>query len=310
MRFLVVGAGGIGAYYGARLLQAGNEVVFVARGEHLDAIKKRGLSVKHPSFVFDELVVAMALSEYDKDKQPIDCILLTTKATSTRAISQELHNILGENIPYILSLQNGVENEDILCEFFPKEKIIGGICRKIGGHITKPSCIEATGNVETLIGAIKRGSPTNQFIQKLCFVFQSSGILCDITQDIKKELYKKLIINNGVNAICALLQIKTQTLMNHEKLNKIVYGLMNETALAAKVAGVEMAREDIDAMFELIKTFDSIKPSMLIDREYGRTLEIEEICGIVIRNNESQNIDSPYTKTISTLLEYTYKEKQ
>ena len=310
MRFLVVGAGGIGAYYGARLLQAGNGVVFVARGEHLEAIKKRGLSVKHPSFVFDELVVAMALSEYDKDKQPIDCILLTTKATSTRAISQELHNILGENIPYILSLQNGVENEDILCEFFPKEKIIGGICRKIGGHITKPSCIEATGNVETLIGAIKRGTPTNQFVQKLCFVFQSSGILCDITQDIKKELYKKLIINNGVNAICALLQIKTQTLMNHEKLNKIVYGLMNETALAAKVAGVEMAREDIDAMFELIKTFDSIKPSMLIDREYGRTLEIEEICGIVIRNNESQNIDSPYTKTISTLLEYTYKEKQ
>ena len=310
MRFLVVGAGGIGAYYGARLLQAGNGVVFVARGEHLEAIKKRGLSIKHPSFVFDELVTAVALSEYNKGTQAVDCILLATKATSTRAIGEELYSIFGENIPYILSLQNGVENEEILCEFFPKEKIIGGICRKIGGHITKPSCIEATGNVETLIGAIKRGTPTNQFVQKLCFVFQSSGILCTITQDIKKELYKKLIINNGVNAICALLQIKTQTLMNHEKLNKIVYGLMNETALAAKVAGVEMAREDIDAMFELIKTFDSIKPSMLIDREYGRTLEVEEICGIVIRNNESQNIDSPYTKTISTLLEYTYKEKQ
>ena len=98
--------------------------------------------------------------------------------------------------------------------------------------------------------------------------------------------------------------------MHHPKLSSLVFGLMQETAKAARVLHVNISEEDVDAMFELIKGFDSIKPSMLVDLEHGRALEIEEICGVVIRILNEVGQDAPYTKTIAFLLEFTLEEKR
>lgn len=312
MHFLIIGSGGIGAYYGARLLSSLNEVTFVARGTHLKAIKKNGLKVEHPTLSFLENVNISELENIDFNSLNIDLIILTTKSNSTRFISEQLTQKLSniKNIPYILSLQNGVENENILCEYFPKEKIIGGLTRKIGAHIIKPSYIEATGSVETLIGAIYKTKENTKFIEVLNKTINSSEIQCEIVDDVNKELWKKLIINNGVNAICALLKIKTGVLMNDEKLSSLVYGLMNETVSAAKICDVDIHKDELNQMYELIKNFDSIKPSMLVDRESKRELEIDEICTVVINYNKKQNIDSAYTKTISYLLEFVYKNEK
>lgn len=312
MHFLIIGSGGIGAYYGARLLSSSNEVTFVARGAHLEAIKNNGLKVEHPDFSFFENVKVSELKDINFNSLNIDVIILTTKSNSTRFISEQLTQKLSniKNIPYILSLQNGVENENILCEYFPKEKIIGGLTRKIGAHIIKPSYIEATGSVETLIGAIYKTKENTKFIELLNKTINSSKIQCEIVDDINKELWKKLIINNGVNAICALLKIKTGVLMNDEKLSSLVYGLMKETVSAAKICAVDINKDELNQMYELIKNFDSIKPSMLVDRESKRELEIDEICTVVINYNKKQNIDSAYTKTISYLLEFVYKNEK
>ena len=144
------------------------------------------------------------------------------------------------------------------------------------------------------------------FLKNLQDAFNQAKIPTFLSSNIKLELWKKLIINNGVNAICALLRKETGVIMHHEKLSKIVYGLMRETANAALNKGISISKEDVDEMFELITNFDSIKPSMLVDVENNREIELEEICNVVIRNCEAQNLDAPYTRTISTLLEYTY----
>jgi 2-dehydropantoate 2-reductase len=214
-----------------------------------------------------------------------------------------------KSFPFIISLQNGVENEDILCNYFPKEKVIGGLCRKIGAHIIKPGVIEATGNIETIIGAMKSTNKSKAFLLDFKKILTNVDTFCGITDDIKFELWKKLIINNGVNAICALLRIKTGELMSHDKLSKIVLGLMRETATAARVQNVNFSQEDINEMYELIKKFDSIKPSMLVDVENNRPIELDEICTIVIKNCEELGLDAPYTRTISTLLDFTYNQK-
>lgn len=309
MNFLILGTGGIGAFYGARLLNSSNEVTFVARGAHLEAIKNNGLKVEHPDFSFFENVKVSELKDINFNSLNIDVIILTTKSNSTRTIckelSQKLTNI--KNIPYILSLQNGVENEKVLSEYFPKERIIGGLTRKIGAHIIKPAYIKATGNVETLIGAIYKTKENTSFLEKLNKTINNSKIHSEVVDDINKELWKKLIINNGVNAICALLEIKTGVLMNDKKLSSLVYGLMKETVSAAKACNVNINKNELNQMYELIKNFDSIKPSMLVDREFNRELEIDEICTVVINYNEKQNIDSAYTKTISYLLEFICK---
>jgi 2-dehydropantoate 2-reductase len=307
MKFIVLGAGGVGSYFAAKLLQAGHELVLVARGEHLEALQTEGLHVLHPQCSFCAPVNAIALEGLTRlDPFEYDAILLLTKSTATREIAQFLASWLKKQIrpPYIVSLQNGVENEAILCDYFAEEYVIGGLTRKIGAHIVAPGRIEAIGPAETIVGTIRSTAENELFIEHLAQAFSEAGILTQTTYDIMQELWKKLIINNGVNALCALLEVKTGTLFDDTKLASLVYGLMQETAHAARSLHVKISQQDVDAMFELIKGFDSIKPSMLVDFEHRRSLEIDEICGVVIRALHQIGVDAPYTKTISSLLEF------
>ena len=127
---------------------------------------------------------------------------------------------------------------------------------------------------------------------------------------VRLELWNKLIVNNGVNAICALLEERTRPLLTDFKTSKIIYGLMSETALAAKAVGIEISKEGVDKMFDLIKGFENLKPSMYVDLENNRDLELDGICGVVVRNCEKQGLDAPYTRTISTILEFMYERKR
>ncbi len=312
MNYIILGAGGIGSYYGAKLLEAGHNIIFIARGKHLKALNECGLSLSHPTFSFKKQVIACSLDDLKLDKLPkIDAVILTTKSTTTYKIAKYLSTIFNDNskYPFIVSLQNGVENEDILSNYFPKDNIIGALTRKIGAHIIKPGQVEVTGNVETIIGALEKTDKNKIFLENFSSDVKKSGILCEITENIRLELWKKLIINNGVNAMCALLEIETGVLMHDKSLSRIVYGLMQETANAAKAINIIIKKEDVDSMFELIRNFDSIKPSMLVDKEFNRALEIDEICGVVIKYNEVQGMDAPYTRTVSSILDFVYNLK-
>jgi 2-dehydropantoate 2-reductase len=214
-----------------------------------------------------------------------------------------------KKIPYVISLQNGVDNEEILSLVLNKKYIIAGLTRKIGAHIVSPAVINATGTAETILGSLEKTVENSSFLEEIKNIFNDAKIPTQISENINLELWKKLIINNGVNAICALLKKETGIIMHHEKLLKIVYGLMNETAIAASNKGIKISKKEVDDMNELITNFDSIKPSMLVDVENNRELELDEICNVVIENCEALGLDAPYTRTISTLLEYTYYKK-
>jgi 2-dehydropantoate 2-reductase len=311
MKFLILGAGGIGSYFGTRLISTGHDVTFVARGEHLLALQQNGLKLQHPKFPFHEKVLSSTISEIIKfNSSPFDAVLITTKSTSTLSLAKQLKDWFTnqERSPYIISLQNGVENEEILSNYINSEYIIGGLTRKIGAHIVSPSVIEAKGNAETILGAISSTEKNSIFLNEISKIFNDAKIPTTISKEIKLELWKKLIINNGVNTLCALLKDETGTVMHNKKLSKLVYGLMNETAIAALNKEIIIHKTEIDEMYKLIKNFESIKPSMLVDVEHNRTLELEEICNVVIKNSEEQGLDSPYTRTISTLLEYIYNK--
>ena len=312
MKLAIIGAGGVGGYFGAKLLRAGHNVSFVARGEHLHALQTKGLHVQHPSLEFSEKVDALDMSTLMKrDPSSFDALILLTKSMQTFMIAEELlawFNATSSST-YVISLQNGVENEAILSNFLPKEYIIGGLTRKIGAHVIKPAHIEAVGTAETILGMMHSSMENERFLEELALIFNQAEIPTQTTHDIKQELWKKLIINNGVNALCALLRVQTGVLFEQNSLADVVYGLMQETAHAARSLHIKISQEDVDAMFTLIKQFDSIKPSMLVDLEHGRSLEIEEICGVVIRALHQIGVDAPYTKTIKALLEFKLGEK-
>ena len=307
MRFLILGAGGIGAYYGARLLTAGEEVVFVARGEHLQALCDKGLSVSHPDFTFAGPVTAMdqkALVETES-VDAFDLIILTIKAGATEEVMQTLQPWLAAAGTPVLSLQNGVDNEIIIASHIGSERTVGGLAVRIGGHIIRPGVIEATGVAQVVMGAWKcaQDNPDLQTdLQAVADCFNQAAIPTTLSDEIQKALWRKLLINNGVNPLSALTGLDTQTLTAHPVLTRTVYQLMEEAALAATADDVTLQKSDIDEMYQLICQFDAIKTSMLVDREKGRPLELDAISGVVVERCNKLGKEAPVTDLIQTLL--------
>jgi 2-dehydropantoate 2-reductase len=314
MNIVIIGAGGIGAFYGMILHKAGCKVKFVARGKNLQYLKKNKMKVTHTNYTIEDNIDTYSLSEFTQTFKPkeIDAIFISTKAMSTEDISKKLSSWTKDTIklPYYISLQNGVENEDIMEQYYNKDYVIGGLTRLIVSHTVSFGHVHCEGEVQTLIGALNHNKENNTFLEKLKTILDKTETSTFICEDIRLELWNKLIINNGVNAICALVQEESGPLIRNKKTAKLIYGLMSEAAKASNAVGINLTEDDALRMFELMTNFQSVKPSMWVDLENNRDLELDDICGIVIKNCEKLGFDAPYTRAISTILEFTYNKKR
>lgn len=313
MNIIIIGAGGIGAYYGMILHEVGCNITFIARGENLEYLRNNSMKMTHPNYEIEANINTLSIEELQiLNPEDYDAIIIATKAMSTQSISKALSSWTKncKKIPYYISLQNGVENEDVMLEYYNKDYVIGGLTRLIVSHTISLGHVHCSGEVQTLIGALNHTKENSKFLNELKTFLDKTQTTTFICEDIKLELWNKLIINNGVNAICALMEEESGPLLKNEKTSKLIYGLMSEAALASNAVGVNLKQEDANKMFELMKTFQSVKPSMWVDTENNRDIELDEICGVVIKNCEKQGFDAPYTRSISTILEFLYKRKR
>ncbi|EON93168.1 ketopantoate reductase ApbA/PanE [Marinobacter lipolyticus SM19] len=308
LTLLIIGAGGIGGYYAARLLSAGHEVVLTARGEHLKAIQGRGLRVDYEGGQFHHPVKAYNHEDLVRAFYPdhFDLVLIALKSTATESVMDELAGWLETGAVPVLSLQNGVDNELLIADVIGTQRVLGGLAVRIGGHIVAPGVVTAEGVAQIVMGAwpyvAPDDDPRTTLLQRLEQAFCDAGIPSIVSADIRRELWRKLVINNGVNPLSALTGLDTRTLTHHPELSRIVYGMMAETVQSAKADGVNLVRKDLDEMFDLISNFNAIKTSMLVDREKGRPLELDSISGAVLRRCRVLGIEAPYTATVHTLL--------
>lgn len=307
MKFLILGAGGIGCYYAARLLQAGHEVVLVARGAHLEAMASRGLQVSHPGLMYDGPVTALTLEQLVQQQHAtdFDLVILAAKASATRGLIGAVQGWLQAADVPVLSIQNGVTNEGVIAELLGQQRTAGGLAVRIGGHILAPGMVEATGVAQIEMGAWPRAevnTGVQDKLMRIARVFNEAGIPTTLVDNIERALWRKLVINNGVNPLSALTYLDTRAMTSDPVLGPTVYRLMEETGRAANAAGVDISQQDVDAMFKLISEFDAIKTSMLVDREKGRAMEVEDICGPVIEWCRRAGQPAETTELIHALL--------
>lgn len=307
MRLVVVGAGGIGGYYGARLQAAGHAVTFVARGAHLEAMRRNGLTVEHPDFAFHAAVDACDLGAVAaRAPGDTDAVLLCVKSMATAQIAQRLATWLGAREVPVLSLQNGVDNEIQLAAALGPERVLGGIARRIGGHVVAPGRIEATGRAEVILGPWPRRteapSSLDSQARALAETFAGAGIPTEVSEDIRRELWRKLLLNNALNPLSAIVRRDTRTLSHERLLAPVVAAMMRETARAAAADGVALGEADVEEMLALIRSFDPIKTSMLVDLEHGRALELDAIAGAVLDRAARLGFEAPYTRAAYAIL--------
>lgn len=307
MKIAIWGAGGVGCYYGAKLQQSGHRCTFVARGEHLRAMQQFGLTVRHPEMQFQAEVDAVSQKEWlaSRHCHEFDLIVLAFKAGATRAALRQAKSWLLQGSCPVLSLQNGVENEVAILEVLGPERTLGGLAIRIGAHIQEPGVVDVDGVAEVALGCWPEPGASavlSVFAADLAKTFNRAGIPTTLSPEIQKQLWRKLLINNGVNPLSVLTGMDTQALTHHRVYGRVVYQLMQETAAAARNRGVDIQQRDIDEMYQLIRNFDAIKTSMLVDHEKGRPLELDGICGAVLRSFDADSDRPMLTRLINQLL--------
>lgn len=310
MRIAVIGAGGVGGYYGARWLEAGNAVTFVARGAHLQALREHGMRVDHPDFRRDGPVACADMDGLCQGHPAdFDVIVLTVKSAATREVAKQLDawfRSRGHRVP-VMSMQNGVDNEGELADVLGAESVIGGFALRVATHVEAPGHITATGPGQVVTGlwpnrAAAAPGPAAEVFPELVRTFDAGGTPVIGTDDIRRELWRKLVINNGLNPVSALTGWDAERLSRNADTVALIRRLMRETAAVARADQIALNDADIDEMFQIVHDLGPIKTSMLVDREQGRPLELDAICGAVLARARRLGEDAPATEVMAGLL--------
>lgn len=298
MKIAIVGAGALGLYYGAVLQKGGHDVHFLLRRDY-DAIMNNGLTVH--SINGDFYLPSVAAHKSASTVGTVELVIVGLKTFANSSLNELIKPLLGAKTQ-ILTLQNGLGNEELLAELFGAERIIGGVaflCSNRGepGHVHHL----AAGRI--IIGEYQlRGK---ERLERIESDFTTAGIDCRSTGDLKKTRWEKLVWNIPFNGLCALLMQPVDRLLNASQCRRLVRDLMIEVITAANKQGFSQVIPEhfADGMLEFSDGMGAYKPSMQIDREEGRELEIQAIFRVPLEYGSRQGVAMPRTEMLAALLE-------
>lgn len=298
MKIAIIGSGALGLYYGALLQRGGHEVHFLLRRDY-DAIMSRGLTVHSVNGDFS--LPSVAGHKTSDTIGPVELVVVGLKTFANNQLYNLIKPLIHEDTG-ILTLQNGLGNEELLAELFGAERILGGVaflCSNRGepGHVHHLSA----GRI--IIGEYQKRD--NQRLELIASNFTSAGIDCSTTGDLKKARWEKLVWNIPFNGLCALLQQPVNQLLQVPDCRKLVRDLMVEVIAAANTQNLsrEIPEKYADSMLEFTDGMGQYKPSMQIDREEGRELEMQAIFRVPLLYGRGQGVSMPRVEMLAVLLE-------
>lgn len=296
MKILVMGAGAVGAYFGARLRAAGEDVVLCARGDHLRAIRERGLDL---TSIRGDLKIEISATDTPRDFAPYDLILFCVKAYDTDAAARAIEGCLKPG-GAILTIQNGVENEANLAAIFGRDAVMGGNAR-VGVEILAPGKIAylSTGQID--FGELD--GRESERAKAIAAVFQRAGILGQLSADIMTLRWDKLVWNGALNTVATLTRRRVGEILDDAESMKLLRTVMKEIVDVARAEGAQISDDRIDAYIaHSQKNLRALKTSTQQDLEHGKALEYEALSGAVVRAARRHGISVPANETVYALL--------
>lgn len=291
MKILIVGTGAVGGYFGGLLARSGEDVTFLARGEHLKAIQEKGLYIKSINGDFNVKIKAV---EKPSDNDKYDLIIIAVKSYD---LSNACNNIKGtvKNDTVLMSLLNGVDSEEIIGSIFGIERVIGSVAF-IGSQILEAGVISHTASGMITIGELD-GSKSKR-CEEILNIFESAKIPIKLSENIQKDIWAKMVWNTGFNAITALTGSLVADVLSIPESRKIVEMAMKETVDAADKKGIRLSDDLVEKTISKTLKAGEIKTSMLQDRENGKAMEIDSINGAIVRLGHEMNISVPVNETL------------
>jgi 2-dehydropantoate 2-reductase len=297
MKIAIMGTGGQGGLFGALLKKAGHDVTLIARGRNLEAIKEKGLSLESKTFG-DHTITANATSK-PEDVGITDLILFCVKTYDLEEAARQIKPMIGPDT-IVLTVQNGVEAPTRVGEIIGSEHVIAGVSI-INSHLISPGVVRHAGGKNLSFGETSR--VLTQRVQNLEKIFKEIGFDAVASKNIKFNLWRKLTSLSGLHGVVCLTRSSIGTVHEYEETWDLMRKVMLETASVARAEGVTITREMIEATLKGIsKMPPEVKPSMMVDLEAGRRIELETFNGAVIRFGKKHGIDTPYNYSVYAAL--------
>jgi 2-dehydropantoate 2-reductase len=296
LRIAVVGTGAIGSFYGGKLAVGGRDVHFLVRSG-FDQIKRCGIRIRGKEANFH--VANAQVYQTPREISSCDLVLIALKATNNEAMLELIPPLLHRDT-ILLTLQNGLGNEEFLAQHFGVERVMGGLCFICLNRIS-PGLIEHLDygylNLGELAGVAKERT------HKLAREFSQCGVECRVVANLMEERWHKLVWNIPFNGLTiAAGGITTADILRDDSLRSVAIALMNEVVVGAKSCGYNLPVDVVVEQIKRTETMGAYKPSTLLDLEAGHALEVEAIWGEPLRRAQAQGAAMPRLEQLYTQL--------
>jgi 2-dehydropantoate 2-reductase len=296
MKIAIVGSGALGLYYGAMLARGGNDVRFLLRSDY-DAIMAQGLTVRSAAGDFH-----LTLKGYRHPGEigTVDLVIIGLKTFANDRFAELITPLVGSETA-ILTLQNGLGNEEALAELFGADRVLGGVAY-LAANRGAPGELLHLGEGRIVLGEFASHDVARA--EEIAATFVAAGVSCRATPDLMRARWEKLVWNIPFNGICAVVQQPVDRLLATKEPRQLVRQVMLEVIAAANAqgGGEPLATDYADRLLTFSETLGPYKPSMQIDRELGRPLELRAIFAIPLRRGGEQGVDMPRVTALHTLL--------
>ena len=305
MKIVIAGSGAMGCFLGSKLYEQGNEVLLVDNWvDHVKTIQEKGLEIIDDNGSHVDLIKSSLPKE---SKGEFDLLIILTKAMQTADMMKSCQHLINEDT-YILTLQNGLGNIDILEKFVPREKLIAGVTT-FGSNLLGPGKIKSLGS--GIIQMMQIDGIDSQMLNNINKAFTDANIDCTICDDVMKSIWTKVTINCVLNPLCSVMGTTISDISKYEGIQDLCDNLISEIIAVAKAENILLDEEKIKSMLTDLfnpSVCGNHIPSMLQDIQNGRETEIEFLNGTIIKLGQKHNIITPSNNQIYHLVKILEKK--
>ena len=297
MRIGIMGSGGLGGYFGAKLAQGGADVHFIARGRHLEAMRRDGLRIEGPQPVHVRDVKA---TEHPAEAGVMDVVMLGVKLWDTEQAIAQMRPMVGPRTA-VISFQNGVLKDQYLRAAFDPKQIMGGV-GYVATTIESPGVIRQTGPMQRLIFGEFDGSRTERG-EALLAACLAGGINAELSTEILREIWQKYVFLVGLSGTTTSMRSTIGPIRANPQARAFLTDVMQEVVSVGRAHGVGLP---VDYVNTALQRADTVAPdmtsSMHHDLERGNPLEVRWLSGGVVELGLARNVPTPLNRAIADIL--------
>lgn len=298
MRFVIMGAGGLGGYFGARLAAGGHDVAFVARGAHLAAMRKDGLRVH--SARGDLHLRDVVATDDPSTLDPADVVMIAVKLWDTEAAAEAVRPLVRPGTA-VVSFQNGVSKDEVLTRVLGRDAVIGGV-GQIGVVIESPGVIKHTGTMAKLIFGELDNRRTAR-VEAFLAACTDAGIDAEIPEDINLAIWQKFAFLVPMSACTASMRSTIGPIRAHPQTRRFLVDITQEVVAVGRKLGVNLPADFAEQRMSFIDTLPAeMTASMQGDLARGNRLELPWLSGKVVELGEMLGLPTPLNRAVADIL--------